>query len=219
MKTNEGVFLLLGLVFMPAIVHAVPTVYGFKAITNNSVIDPTIGMAQLSLTVDTYGTSQVLFSFSNSGAMACSITDIYIEDGILALDSIQNSDGVSFSEYPKPKNLSNGSVIGFNADKSLSADSDCPVQSNGVNPGEKVGLLFNLLSGYTYSEVVNRLNKGIGTTSDISGDIRVGIHVQGFSDGQSECFVLTPPTIVPVPSALMLAGIGVSCLWKMRREK
>lgn len=216
------IVILVGLTLIAAVSQAAPTIYGFRAITSNSAIDPAIGEAQLSLSVDSYSSNQVLFQFSNSGLLACSITDIYIEDGILSLTDILNESGVSFSSGASPKNLPGGKVIGFKADKNLTADSNPPVQPKGVNPGEHVGLVFNLLGGYTLDEIISRLDKGIGTTTNVSGDIRVGIHVQGFADGDSESFVLTNhpqyTPVVPAPSALMLAGIGLSCLWKTRKQ-
>ena len=178
MKTQ--LLMLLGLALTAAIAPAAPTLYGFTAITSNSAIDPIIGQNQLALSVDSYGTNQVLFNFSNSGPLACSITDIYIEDGILALADILDGGGVSFSNPASPGNLPGGNVIGFHADTNLSVDSDTPAQSNGANPGEQVGLVFDLLGGNTFQEVIDRLNSGIGTTSNIPGDIRVGIHVQAF---------------------------------------
>lgn len=212
-----------GLVLTAAITQAAPTIYGFTAITSNSVIDPLIGESQLSLSVDSYGANQALFLFSNSGANPCSITDIYIEDGVLRLSDILNGPGVSFSRGASPSNLPGGNVIGFEADTKLSVDSDSPTQPKGVNPGEHLGLVFNILCGNTYDDIIAKLNRGIGTTSNIPGDIRVGIHVQGFCDGRSESFVLTPPTpndppVVPAPSALLLAGIGLGSLWKMRKQ-
>jgi hypothetical protein len=225
MKMKRHFVFLFGLALITAMVQAAPTIYGFGAITSNSTIDPLIGQNQLSLSVDSYGTNQVLFNFSNSGPLACSITDIYIEDGILGLTGILNGTGVSFVESASKNNINfpAGNPIGFDPDKQLSAYSEAPTRPNGVNPGEQVGLVFNLLGGNTYDEIINRLNQGIGRTSNVAGDIRVGIHVQGFADGRSESFVLsdpknpTPPD-VPAPSALMLAGIGLSSLWKMRKQ-
>lgn len=218
------IVILLGLSLIAAVSQAAPTIYGFTAITSNSVIDPAIGAAQLSLSVDAYGTNQVLFNFSNSGPLACSITDIYIEDGILGLTGILNETGVSFVESSSKNkiNFPAGNPIGFDPDKQLSVYSDAPAQPNGVNPNEHVGLVFDLLGGYTIDEIINRLDNGIGTTTNVLGDIRVGIHVQGFADGSSESFVLTnhpqDTPVVPAPSALMLAGIGLSCLWKTRKQ-
>lgn len=215
--------LLLLLAFTVMTAHAVPTYYGFKAITSNSTIDPFIGQNQLALSVDSYSTNQVLFNFTNSGLLACSITDIYIEDGILSMAGILNGTGVSFSAGAKPKNLPSGNTIGFVADKQLSADSDAPTQPNGVNPGEQVGVVYNLLGGYNLDEIINRINAGIGTTSNVAGDIRVGIHVQGFADGQSESFVLkrppNDPPIVPAPAAVTLGSLGVLMVGWLRNRK
>ena len=50
----------------------------------------------------------------------------------------------------------------------FSADSDPPVQSLGVNPGESLGIIFDLQPGGTFADVVGEL---------ASGALRIGIHV------------------------------------------
>lgn len=181
--------------------------YSFSGITNNNPGDVLIGEAQLSMELSDPGGDQVLFTFINEGPEASSICDIYVEDGsYLSLASIDDSDpGVSFSEDASPGNLPGGNELDPAFDASISADSDAPVQQNGVNPGESVGLYFDLLGGNTIADIIT----AIGT-----GDLRVGIHVQGFASGGSESFIL-----VPAPGAIVLSSIGALAVAGLRTIK
>lgn len=78
-----------------------------------------------------------------------------------------------------------------------------------MNPGETVGIFFNLQSGGTFADVISEL---------YSQELRIGIHVQGFANRGSESLVngVTP---VPVPAAawLMLSGLGALRLVRRRK--
>jgi hypothetical protein len=178
--------------------------YSFYNVSNNTATDAAIGEAQLFLNVDGSG-GQVDFTFSNTGPEACSITDVYFDDNTSQLLSIAsigtNTGGVSFSEGASPGNLPSGNTIGFNAD--FSADSNPPAQSNGVNPGEDLVLTFNLAASSSFSNVLSAMN---------SGDMLVGIHVQGFDSGGSESFV------TPIPPTVLLLGSSLIGLVGIRRK-
>ena len=192
--------------------------FGFDAITSNDVADIPVGESQLFVDVTNPGSNQVLFTFRNTGPGASSITAVYFDDEspstLLGLASIQNGTGVSFSAGASPPDLPGGSSISpvFATTTGFLADSDAPVEANGVNPGESLGLLFDLASGITVDDVVAALINGL--------DLRIGIHVQAFATGQSESFI-NDPSPVPLPAALplfltMLGGIGL-LRWKRRR--
>lgn len=178
--------------------------YGFENISANSIVDAVIGESQLFVDVTDHGGGQVLFTFSNIGPAASSITRIYFDDGILlSLASIDDSDpGVSFSPGANPLNLpsANSASPPFVATARLSASSDSPVQPNGVNPGEILGLVFNLQGGTFFDDVIDDLN---------TGTLRIGIHVQGYDSGGSESFV-NAPNLTPAPTALLLGIFGLS---------
>lgn len=189
--------------------------YDFEGITNNSTTNTLIGETQLSFTLSESG-GRAVFTFNNSGSAASSVTDIYFDDpmpAILAsIFSISNSTGVSFSEGASPGDLPGGNdpLYSFSAD--FSADSDSPAQPNGVNPGEYVAISFDLLSGFTVQHVAAQLD---------SGDLRVGIHVQGFANGGSESFINNPggpSTAIPEPSVLLLFAIGLCGLCWVRQR-
>jgi len=159
---------------------------GFANITATNAGDAAIGEAQLFVDVTDAGSGEVLFTFYNTGPEDSSITDVYFDDGsLLGIALIDNSDpGVSFSQGASPANLpgANNAIPPFQTTAGFSADSDAPVQQNGVNPTESLGIHFGLVAGRTFDDVLADLT---------SGDLRIGIHVQGFESGGSEAFVNT----------------------------
>jgi hypothetical protein len=152
----------------------------------------------------TGGGTQALFEFKNAGPQPCSITDVYIDNHwVTGIASIDGSPGVLFSEGASPGNLPGGNMVSF--ETVLSADSDPPVQPNGVNPGESLEVTFDLLAG---------IGELFGAIDD--GSFRIGIHVQGFDSGGSESFVNGPP--IPAPGAALLGMIGLGLVGWVKRK-
>lgn len=205
----------LGLFCMAA--QAAPT-YSFTNITNNNAVNAAIGEAQLFVELFDPGPGQINFTFTNIGPAASSITDVYYDDGaLLGIASIINTPGfVEFSQWATPPDLPGGNlaVPPFTTTLGFSADSDPPVQPLGVNPGEFLGIIFNLQPGAVFADVVNNL---------ASGALRIGIHVQGFANGGSESFVNNGIADgngkIPAPGALVLVSIGMGCVGWLRRRK
>lgn len=208
---------------IPAL-HAETYHYNFTCITNASASNCATGVQQLFLDVSPSG-NNVLFDFSNIGLGSSSITDIYFDDGVLLnLASIFNySSGVSFSAGAAPANLPGGNLTDppFNTStptENFSADSDPAVVPNGINPGEKLGLLYSLKSGKSFSDVINSL-----TLAGAEGGLRVGLHVQGFFNGGSESFVnnntATSITVTPELSNAEMMLIGLIPVYLLQRKK
>jgi len=192
--------------------------YSFKHIVEPAdspaqLANGAVGEAQMFVTVGDPGFSQVLFSFTNIGPYVSSLTQVYFDDdGVLsAMTSIDNSDpGVSFSQYAKPANLPGANRLSppFVTTPGFSADSDLPKVPKGINPGESLGIIFGLQPDKTFSNVLGSLK---------NGSLRIGIHVQGFSDGGSETFVNNG--IIPAPNALILAAIGTVLVGWLHRQR
>jgi len=180
-------------------------------------------MNQLSVVVtdEGVGADQVLFTFSNSGAVASSITDIYFDDGtLLRIAGIYDTltTGVSFDDPATPGNLPNGNAVNphFVTSDAFSADSDNPITAYGVNPGESVGILFDLQNSKTLANVIAAMYAGfaLGPDDNPTGTLRIGVHVQSIAtalDEQgnpgSQSYILTP-----VPGAVILGLLGLGAV-------
>jgi hypothetical protein len=212
-------------------VDAAPT-YSFTHIVEEGdgptqLADGAIGEAQLFVELFDL-TTQVNFVFTNTGPDASSITDVYFDDGnLFGIASIINTPTlVEFSQLASPPDLPGGNLVvpPFEVTEGFSADSDPPAQPLGVNPGESLGIIFDLQASTTFTDVLNNLE---------SGELRIGIHVQGFASGGSEAFVNNgivdgdgdgdgdggPDGKIPAPGALLLCSIGAGCLGWLRKHK
>lgn len=184
--------------------------FSFGCVTFNSTANCATGSAQLGMSF-TQGVGYVDFMFTNTGTLASSITDIYFDwrdpADTFAQGQITNSTGVSFAWGATPPNLPGAQNLDPDFTANLAADSNTPVQQSGVNPGEWVS--FRFLTGTT------------STASDLySGDLRVGLHVQGFANGGSESFVtVASPAPEPETYALMLAGLAMVGASVRRKRK
>ncbi len=210
MKLEKYISFLVCAVLIASLqVIAGPT-YSFVCVSNNSAANAAIGESQLSVEILNMGGGQVEFLFINSGSDPASLTDIYFDDSGLGILSAPMGFAdivgtVSFSQYAKPGDLPGGSS--FSTTTGLSADSDSPVSSNGVNTGEQLGVtLFG-----KYGSIVDQFD---------NGGLRIGLHVQAMgTDGESEWFISNGPVIVPAPGAILLAGLGITLVGVLRNRK
>jgi hypothetical protein len=207
----------------------------WKVVENNSGM-PGIVASQLSVEVTDPGSSQVLFTFSNTGSYDFYISDIYFDDGaLLGIASIDNSDpGVSFDFPASPGNLPGGNTVvppfvtSGNTLHHFSADANPKVADNGVAPGESVGIVFDLIAGKTFVDVINSLNVGFEPYKYYTGSgsydgwtspsLRIGVHVQGIDDGpwgpdKSDTYILTP-----VPASVIIGMLGI-CVAGLKLRK
>jgi hypothetical protein len=170
----------------------------FQCITPSLPNECTIGETQLSVDVIDLDAAHVQFQFYNNGLDASSIEGVYFDDGaLLSISSVLNSTGVSFTAgSANPGNLPDGNLIDppFETTAGFLADSNPPTSHNGVNPGEVLGIEFELQPGLGYANVLDDLN---------NGNLRIGLHVIAFDSGASASFVNVP---VPLPPAVLLFG-------------
>ena len=210
--------------------------YGFEVIENNS---NTAVVDQLSVKVTDPGGDQVLFTFFNDGPTGeiydvpdpcqSSITDVYFEDGALLgiaeiLDDPYNiTNPVAFAIPATPANLTgaNNAYPPFEATVDFTADSNAPVQPNGVNPDESLGIKFDLIEGATFDDVIAAINVGFDPYNPDYYDgenwlvphLRIAIRVQGIGEF-SDSLIMTPE-----PGSLLLGSIGIGMVIARCRKR
>ena len=223
-------FLSLVLVFVVIMsTEARAVMYGFKSITN-TYGEAEIGEAQLSVDVTNPGGGQVLFTFSNVGSDPSTIHEVYFEDGTLlkiyddeTTDGFDEVEGI-INDYPdvyfllgaSPGNLPSASSASppFVATQAFSVD-NAPGNSYGVDPGEELGILFDLEGGANFDSVIAAIN--LGFTNPYPGgntSLRIGLHVGNIGTlRESESYIM-----VPTPGAVILGllGLGIAGL-KLRK--
>lgn len=193
---------------------------GFSEITANSPIDLS---GQLSVDVTDEGSGQVRFTFNNAlGGLASSIAEIYFDDGtLLGIAQVVNPTGVSFSQGASPPDLPGGNALtpDFQTTAGFLADAGNQAPTDGVNPGEWVAIIFDLINGQTFADTIAALALG-----GADGGLRIGLHVIALSDGGSESYVNGPINPVPLPAGLVLflsglAGVGFLGRFKAKRSE
>ena len=136
----------------------------------DAILNGEIGRAQVFVDITAYDTNQVLFTFRNTGPEPSAITDVYFDDGaLLGIAMIIDSDdgtggnsGVDFLQFATPSDLPAGELLWppFVTTEAFSADADPPVSRNGVDPGESLGIVFDLYENHFYEDVLADLISG-----------------------------------------------------------
>ncbi len=222
-------FLSLVLVFVVILsAEAQAELFGFEAISDNSGESGTMA-AQLSVDITDPGGDQVLFTFYNDGPLSSIydvpfpldgvVTEVYLEyfvdvggaEGVLGgLAAIQDnpSEGVAFyspttGSFPEGGGLNPPFDVTYAYD--FSAAAEPPPATWGVDPGESLGLLYDIESGKTFADVLAAINQGFeNPLTEVS--LRVALHVQklGEDNEYSDGFIL-----VPMPGAVILGMLGL----------
>ena len=185
------------------------TTLNFGCITNNDVTNAACTIAESQITLDVeHLDRQALFTFSNTGSSDAFIADIYFMYNTidyLNFDSIINHSGVSFSEGAKPKHLP-----AYHGAPSFSVDADKNGSGKiGIDLDESLSILFNL-DDDKFGDILNAI---------YTGNLVVGLHVQGIGTNNQFSESLVNTSVVPVPGAIWLFGSGLLALVGLTRYR
>ncbi len=207
--------------------------FGFTPITNNT--DGSVAK-QLSLEVSGGG-GVASFTFYNNlapglvvdPALGSSITRVYFDNRtaptlLTNLTGILEPGSVSFAKVLSG-NLPGGNSLLDDFEFSFGAEATNTggKKNNGIQPGEYATLAFSTPATVSLADIVTALNAGAGNVPDATNTLRIGIHVQAIEEtpgwgDESEAFVLTPLSPVPVPGALLLGILGLGAAGLTLRE-
>ena len=199
--------------------------FGFQNITGGDNTNGDTIFGQFKFDVTDSGSGKTLWKFSNSADTTNSasfISQIYFDwrstASTLSVNTFNfgNIGTVNFgSDFSGPDKLPQRTSIDFVTQLAIGSLSQGSGKG-GVDLGEKLGVIFNSSSASIIEAAIN------------SGDLRVGIHVQGIAvaRGESDAYVNslnTPPTKpVPVPGfvlGVMAAGaLGGTRLLKNKKQ-
>ena len=239
LKTLASVGLLAIAGLLVAAAPATAVTFEVSCISTN-VTDCGIAEAQLSIDVTSFGigtgvggTNQVLFTFSNVGPEAAVITEVYFDDvtPLLGTSSLIDADegggdaGVDFTAVTGPIALPDGAGLPtpFVATAGFVADTDAPGPvANGVAPGETLGIIFDLGIGFDGAPFFFTFADTIAALAD--GDLRIGLHVTAFGDGDSVSVVNDGGNgsgngVIPEPGTLALLGTGLAYIGRRYRRR
>ncbi len=187
---------------------------GVQAITSNGAASVAQAVAGISIDV-TQISGGARFTFTAGGPDNFSLKNLYWDNasGVLGVITglTASGAGVNYSVKSSPGNFAAGNPISFDEDFEVRANNPAP--SNGVNPGEWLGVNFTLVGGATFNDLLADLS---------DGSVRIGIHAIAFANGKSESLINSAPPegdpIVPLPTSagLGVAGLGVMGLRRRR---
>ena len=170
------------------------------------------------------GADQVRFTIANeSTGLDSTLASIYFDDnaidGALAIFQVLNpidpGMNVDFSEDAidkvNPGELPGASIIGFETTtylgSNLAIGAAKPGTTWGLNNGEYVDIIFDLIGGDPVSDIIKMVS---------NGTIRVGTHIQSIGENEFSASAVTP---IPAPGAGVLAALGLMTAGYVKKRR
>jgi len=173
----------------------------------------------------TLDSGQVAFTFSNAAGTASTMSELYFDNGtLLGISSILNHTGVTFSKGANPANLAGSNNISpsFDATAIFNSEADSPAPKNGIDPGEELMIIFNLINGNTAADTVAALTGDKNLDGKL--DLRIGIHAISIGSKELSASFVNDQAFegvpsVPLPASLVFLFSGLPVLYRISRGK
>jgi hypothetical protein len=203
----------------PAAALSGPVGLGFvcTSTSNAAPFGCPVGNAQFSAVVSPVGTNQALFSFTNIGPLASSITNIDIFDTFPVLGALSSpqpsSPGVSFFTG----NAGGGQFFSFSLGNASQA------VANGINPLDNFSILFDINTAPGFAKPFNAVS-----TSLFKKGLTVQLQAAGFNypvasgiDPATKLFFNSKVKAVPEPFTMLgsAAALGFGALMKRKSSQ
>ena len=233
-KIRNGIFGLCAIAAATCIAQADPVTYNFaNNIGNNTA---TTG-AEFSMTITNLGGNVAEFTLANAGPAGSAITGIWFYDGVIlggtALIDIDNSNvsGVFEENKGTPNNLPGGNAYGLtNTTREFYTASGAGGINNGIYTGQWLTITMEFEG--TFQGLLDALESGFNVTKQNkfqTGDLVIGIQVQGLENGGSDQFLMTgdlndpnspgDPSIIPLPAPVWMGLAGLAGIMVIRRRR
>jgi len=178
------------------------TTFSFHCLSGDGGGECAIPAEELWVDVDDLGGGEISFTLHTESSVRSSIAELYFDDaaGLLAsLVAVIDGPGVDFEIGASPGNLPSGTVEGFDADWAFGAEH--PKPRHGVGPGEELTVVFSLVEGTSFSDLIAAME---------AGAVRVGLHAPPFGNHGNKSFVTGARVPVPTPEPGTLALLAVA---------
>ena len=178
--------------------------FGFDNIFPGDTVGDSI-VGQFQFNVSNVGNNKVLFQFDNLGPAPSFISQITFSNASNLLSFISGAS--NFNQGVVEFGLDNGNlaqsnnIVGWNQNDIFGFAATSPGSGkNGIDTGEKLGLLFD----GDFASVIEGLTKKT---------FQIGMHVQGLANGGSDTYVSgdsKKPPVKDVPEPATLVGLGLA---------
>ncbi len=210
MNPNKSILIALALSAAPAAAQSWAQ-SGAPSWSSTAPSSPATGnqaLSEFALELSASGNTAT-FTFRNTTSAI--ITEIWFEDTILGLSSGFISDAHSGVDFTADADASTARGFDWGGALSKFERTKAGGVNNGINAGEHISITFAADSDFAQ----------YGLQSLLSGDSRIGLRLQGRTNG--DAYITTLPTIstviIPLPSAAGLAGLSLGVLAVAARRR
>jgi hypothetical protein len=173
---------------------------GMVRVTNDT---PDNVAGQIAISVVDSGNGTVEFNFTNIGAIASSITDIYfgkattVSNMLGNITAIVNNSGVSFSENSTSLQSPTGK---FAWSSRVKANADSPVSINGIDLNETLAIQFNTTASF----------QSIQDAFLRDQSLAIAMQVQNIGPTGGSDWFGSNLNVEPAPEPLTILGTGIA---------